>query len=131
MLSYKQQRQREKLRKQQKKQGFHGYPVITVAFYGPDDQRASKVVASFIRHEGDDIETMKKWYCETGDVRSDRRVKAEILAFSAEKNAKSIVTTDRIIGCPHEEGIDYPEGEACPECPFWKNRDRLTGNILH
>jgi len=26
--------------------GFRGYPVGTVAFYGPDDKRASKVVVS-------------------------------------------------------------------------------------
>jgi len=27
---------------------------------------------------------------------------------------------------PHEEGIDYPEREACPQCPFWKGRDRYS-----
>jgi hypothetical protein len=37
---------------------------------------------------------------------------------------------DRIIGCPHEEGIDYPDGAECPECPFWKGRDRWTGELL-
>jgi hypothetical protein len=26
-----------------------------------------------------------------------------------------------------EEGIDYPEGSKCPECPFWADRDRFTG----
>jgi hypothetical protein len=40
---------------------------------------------------------------------------------------KSVVMPDRIIGCPHEEGIDYPEGESCPQCPFWEGRDRWTG----
>jgi hypothetical protein len=34
---------------------------------------------------------------------------------------------DRIIGCPHEEGIDYPLGSTCPLCPFWKDKDRWTG----
>ena len=24
----------------------------------------------------------------------------------------------RLIGCPHEEGIDYPEGHSCPHCPY-------------
>jgi hypothetical protein len=38
---------------------------------------------------------------------------------------------DRIIGCPHEEGIDYPEGEECPLCPFWKGRDRWSGEREH
>lgn len=32
--------------------------------------------------------------------------------------------TDSILGCPHEEGIDYPEGGSCPQCPFWSGRDR-------
>ena len=38
------------------KQGFRGYPIATIAFYG-------------------------------------------------------------IIGCPHEEGTDYPEGKSCPSAP--------------
>jgi len=33
---------------------------------------------------------------------------------------------DRIIGCPHEEGIDYPLGRTCPRCPFWAGIDRFT-----
>jgi hypothetical protein len=39
---------------------------------------------------------------------------------------KSVLMTDGIIGCPHEEGIDYPEGEASPECPYWREMDRWT-----
>jgi hypothetical protein len=31
--------------------------------------------------------------------------------------------TDRIIGCPHQEGIDY-QGQWCPVCEFC---DRFTG----
>lgn len=131
MASYKQQRQRDKLRKQLKKKGFRGYPVVTVAFYGPDDLLATKAVASLVRHEGGDVEAMEKWHTKDGDIRHDRGIKAEILAYFGEANPKSIVTTDRIIGCPHEEGIDYPEGESCPECPFWKNRNRFTGRIEH
>jgi len=30
--------------------------------------------------------------------------------------------TNGVIGCPHEEGIDYPLGEDCPFCPFWKGK---------
>jgi len=39
--------------------------------------------------------------------------------------------TDGIIGCPHQEGIDYPDGEVCQECTFWKGRDRWTGERIH
>jgi len=53
-----------------------------------------------------------------------------VLAFITKAEAKSVVMTDRIIGCPHEEGIDY-EGSTCPVCPFWAGRDRWTGKRLH
>lgn len=26
------------------------------------------------------------------------------------------------MGCPHEEGEDFPVGENCPFCPFWKGK---------
>jgi len=112
------------------KKGFRGYPVATIALYGPDDKRASKVVASIIASEHADPEPQKKWFPES-DVRNDATVVDGILAFVEENQAMSVVMTDRIIGCPHEEGIDYPEGEECPECPFWKGRDRWTGHRLH
>jgi hypothetical protein len=41
-----------------------------------------------------------------------------------------VAAFDRIIGCPHEEGIDYPEGEICMKCPFWAHRDRWSGEIV-
>jgi hypothetical protein len=49
-----------------------------------------------------------------------------VLAFIAEAGALSVVITDRIVGCPHEEGIDY-QGPTCPAGPFWAGRDRWTG----
>ncbi|MGH9387747.1 MAG: DUF1186 domain-containing protein [Vicinamibacterales bacterium] len=36
------------------------------------------------------------------------------------------MASERIIGCPHEEGIDYPMGRSCPRCPFWADIDRFT-----
>jgi hypothetical protein len=33
---------------------------------------------------------------------------------------------EKIFGCPHEEGIDYPEGEKCPYCPYWATHDRYS-----
>jgi len=44
---------------------------------------------------------------------------------------RSVLITNRIIGCPHEEGIDYPEGDVCPKCPYWAHRDRWTGTTIH
>ncbi|MFL5236975.1 MAG: hypothetical protein ACJ8EL_05125 [Rhizomicrobium sp.] len=46
------------------------------------------------------------------------------------KKASTVAMTEGIVGCPHEEGIDYPLGEACPDCPYWAERDRWTGQLL-
>ena len=107
------------------KKGFRGYPLATVALYGPTDKKATKVVVVIVLEEHADPEQMRKWYSD--DVMNDQGVYAEVLEFVKNAETKTVVMTDRIIGCPHEEGIDYPEGASCPLCPFWKGRDRWTG----
>jgi hypothetical protein len=59
-------------------------------------------------------------------VRNDVTIASEISDFLKGHGVKQTVTGDRIIGCPHEEGIDYTIGEACPMCPFWTSVDRGT-----
>jgi len=78
----------------------------------------------------DEPKNMQRWFAEH-DVRKDPTISKEILEFIALHNVRSVVMTDRIIGCPHEEGIDYPDGEKCPRCPFWAHRDRWSGEVLH
>jgi hypothetical protein len=73
---------------------------------------------------------LERLFAEEGDVRTDPAVGGNILRFVVEQGAKTVVMTDRIIGCPHEEGVDYPDGQACPQCPFWAHRDRWTGDIV-
>ena len=117
------------LRKKAKK-GFRGYPIATIAFYGPDDTRASKVAVGIILAEDQDPEYMQKWFSDSSDLRSDKNVLVEISNYAKEHNALSIVLADRIMGCPHEEVVDYPEGEECPQCPFWNGRDRFSGEKI-
>lgn len=112
------------------KKGFRGYPVATIAFYGPTEKVATKVVASIVLDEDAGADAMQKWYSE-GDVRHDDAILAEIKEFMETQGARSVAMPERIIGCPHEEGIDYPEGEDCPTCPFWKSRERWTGERIH
>ena len=40
--------------------------------------------------------------------------------------ATPLYVCDKLLGCPHEEGIDYPEEEWCSQCTYWQNRDRFT-----
>ena len=113
------------------RRGFRGYPVATIAFYGPDEKRASKVAVGIIRGQGQDVAMLKRWHSEHGDVRSDPLVNREIVEFVQGQQVRTVTAVERIIGCPHEEGTDYPEGGVCPACPYWAHRDRWSGEIVH
>src|SRR3954447_1306321 len=78
-------------------------------------ERASKVAVAILTEEGADPQTLERWFSEDRDVRSDPKVGREILDLLRLHGVKSVVMTDRIIGCPHEQGADYPEGAVCPQ----------------
>lgn len=123
-------RARKRLAKRAKR-GFRGFPLATIAFYGPDDTRATKLSVGIVLAADDGVADLRRWFADGNtDIRNDARVAEEVLAFIESAGVKSVVMADRIIGCPHEEGIDY-EGPICPACPFWAARDRWTGKRLH
>ena len=104
------------------------YPAATLAFYGPNDQYATKVVVTLVQSESDHSGSVcQKWRTQESDIRNDPGVRQQILEFMQIHGVKRVVMADRIIGCPHEEGIDFPRGEKCPYCPFWATHDRWTG----
>ena len=80
--------------------------------------------------EGMEVEILGRFFSDESDVRFDEAVGDQVLAAIQSHGAESVVMTDRIIGCPHEEGIDYPEGKPCPRCPFWADRDRWTAEHI-
>ena len=97
--------------KRKARRGFRGYPVATIAVYGPDDKHATKVAVGILGDEGRRAGRLPyRWFAEDRDVRSDVDIGGEIL---------------RLI-----QGADYPEGAVCPQCPYWANRDRWTGNLV-
>jgi len=98
--------------KKKTRRGFRGYPIATIAFYGPDNKRASKAVVVIVNAEGAEPGALQRWFAEEGDVRADPAIANEILHFVRDHGAKSVVTTDRIIGCPHEEGSTIPKGRC-------------------
>ena len=110
--------------------GDRGYPVATVAWYGPDASRASKVAVGIVRSPSKDVSELERWFSETEDVRHDEAIAEEIVKFIEKHGAKSVAIASSIMGCPHEEGPDYPVGEVCPMCPYWATRDRWTGEEL-
>ena len=76
------------------------------------------------------VQELRDWKVDRGDIRADPAIAKEILDFIETHGVLSVAMTDQIIGCPHQEGIDY-EGEWCPVCEFWRGRDRFTGQRVH
>ena len=105
---------RKRLTKKAKK-GFRGFPVATVAFYGPDNRRTSKLTVGIVLGENQEAAELKRWFAELGDVREDVRVTEEVLADmervwralgrdggpdrSAARTRKGSTTTDRPVPC--------------------------------
>lgn len=125
-MSLKAQLHREKLKKRLR-QGMRGYPVATIAYYGPDSLRATKVVVGIVNAAAGDIGVLERWILASGDARYDLPTIDAIVQLLARHDVKSVLGVDRILGCPHEEGIDYAVGDACPQCPHWAGRDRFAG----
>ena len=113
----------ERLRSRARR-GFRGYPIATVAFYGPTNEVASKVAVSVVPRRAADAEVLARWHRRDLDVRHDPAIAAAIIALLEVHRPRSVVLTRGVIGCPHEEGVDYPVGTTCPRCPFWAGRDR-------
>jgi hypothetical protein len=102
------------------------YPLGTLMLYGPTLARATKYVASVFAAPDSEPVALKRWFASRGDIRKNTKVAGEITAFFKTQKARETVISDRITGCPHEEGVDYPLGHVCPECPFWAETDRFT-----
>jgi hypothetical protein len=85
-------------------------------------------VVSVIKTEHAEPE-LRTWEVEHGDVRANAVIAGEILEHMEGHGVLSVVMTDGIFGCPHQQGIDY-EGEWCPVCQFWHGRDRFTGQLI-
>ena len=105
--------------------GHQGYPVATLSFYGPDNKKASKAVLGIILWK-DAEPQLHKWFRESPgvDLRYDVKLQNAWIEMIRREGVRSVAVMEEINGCPHEEGVDYPLGEVCPECPFWAHRQR-------
>ena len=113
------------------KKGFQGHPLATIAFYGPDRDTATKLAVAVFTRDDSEPDEIKRWHSAEGDVRQDEAIGKEVIHFLETASIRSVAISDGIIGCPHEEGPDYPEGKSCPHCPYWAGRDRATDERIH
>jgi hypothetical protein len=95
------------------------HPIGTVALYGPDDKTTTKITAGVILHDGAEP-VLKRWVAT--DVTTNPKVQQELQEFFRQHGVRSVAMSEGNMGCPHEEGEDFPVGEDCPFCPFWKGK---------
>jgi hypothetical protein len=95
------------------------YPIGTVALYGPDDKTTTKIAAGVILQDGAEA-TIKRWVAT--DVTTNLKIQQELKDFFLQHGVQSVAMSEGNMGCPHEEGLDFPHGEDCPFCPFWKGK---------
>ena len=77
------------------KKGFRGYPVATVALYGPDDTMATKLTVGIVPAENAEATDLRRWFSEGSDIRNDVDVAEEVLAFIADTGAKGLLNDNR------------------------------------
>jgi hypothetical protein len=79
--------------------------------------QATKVTVGIVPSENAQVKELRDWKVDRGDIRADPGIAQEILEFIEQRRVLSVAMTDSLIGCPHQQGIDY-EGEWCPACEF-------------
>jgi hypothetical protein len=95
------------------------YPIGTIAHYGPDNKTCTKIAAAVILN--DERDTVVERFL--GDnVFGDPAVSEKIRALFAKHKVAKVAAFNGIIGCPHEEKVDFPVGEECPHCPWWRGK---------
>src|SRR5262249_11760646 len=95
------------------------YPLGTVALYGPDDETTTKIAAAvFVSEDAEPV--LRRWVGT--DVTTSPKVQRELQEFFEQHGVRSVGMSEGNMGCPHEEGEDFPVGEDCPFCPFWRGK---------
>ena len=92
------------------------YPLATITYHGPSPDEANTIIVGILKAK-DQAPIIREWSGEgiAEDVQSAR----EIALFIQEYDVSRVLTSEWVLSCPHEEGVDYPDGELCPLCPDW------------
>jgi len=97
------------------------YPLATVTPYGPDDKAVTKLAVGILPTANHtQVTALERWVAT--DIASNEAIARKIYSFMKAHGVKTVATATVVMGCPHEEGEDFPEGEHCPFCPFWRGK---------
>lgn len=92
------------------------YPLATITYHGPSPRLATKIAVGILTGN-DQQPILKEWSGE--NIAEDVGAAQEISQFIKEHDVARVLTSEWVLSCPHEEGVDYPMGETCPLCPDW------------
>jgi hypothetical protein len=104
------------------RRGFRGYPIATVALYGPTADLATKIAVSIIPNERKSPHLLERWFFKDIDVRHDPVVGEQIQAFLRQHQARSVVVP---AGVPRGGG----DGLAGGNRPGAGRRSRMSSRL--
>jgi hypothetical protein len=78
----------------QVKKGFHGYPLVSLEYFGKTPDSASEVVISFTEEEG--AEPEKQTFVSGGDAREDETIQSTLLKIIERADAKTVTEVNGI-----------------------------------
>ena len=62
------------------RKGMRGWPIATISFYGPNLSQATKVTVGIVPSENAEVEELRDWKVNRGDIRRDPGIAREIWA---------------------------------------------------
>ncbi len=106
-----------------------GFPIATIAYYGPTDKFATKVAVG-IADKTNKVVDLECWFSTTLDIRLDDEVCQQIVTFMERHRVQRAAITDRIIGCHMRKGPIIPKVKSAPSAPFGQS-GTWTGKTIN
>ena len=82
----------------QVKKGFHGYPLVSLEYFGKTPDSASEVVISYTEEEG--AESQKQTFVSGSDAREDETIQSTLLKIIERADAKTVTEVDGVSDLP-------------------------------
>lgn len=77
------------------KNGFKGYPLVTITYFGHDKNVATEVSISYLLDENEELQ-VQRFKCES-EIREDETIQSVLLKIIERSDAMSVVELDGII----------------------------------
>jgi len=94
----------KRLRKKARK-GLRGWPIATIAFYGPNRSQATKVVVGIMPSENAEVKELRDWKADRGDVRAEPRNRPRDTGIYGESS--SAIGRDDRCDCWHAQKVAW------------------------